>query len=199
MKQALLPILLFLFSVFSFAQSDSISKVHSFGVAANTSLNTYYGGLLNAILATYSNGNHQIEIGPKFNFESSKYYKNRFGAELNYKYFPNSLTQRFTPFLQLNTEFYNSKREDESMQPYENPTDLVARKVTRRYYAFHAGYGIQFRLYKGLYISTDVGLGLVYEDYDKVYTSANPDLNHTEGYFHQSLSFRTALTLGYRF
>lgn len=182
------------------AQTDSTNNKFGFGVAVNTSF-SFATEFTHAPLLTYSNGKHQFELGPKLGFRDVGYYKNQFGVEFNYKFFPNTSTKKFSSFLHLNASFFNRTLERDYIQPYGTPyvDYLVSQKATRRYYDLHAGYGVQYNFTPKLYVSTNIGFGLNIEEYDDNRVSSNPELSSYKGYAFEGLSLRAALTIGYRF
>lgn len=194
-------IFLLSFSNLLFAQKDTNSLERNFGVSLNTSICGYSYYFPMSIALLYRNNNHQLELGPKFQFTQNDYYKRQFGVEFNYRYYPNGINKRFSMFFLLNSDYFRKLLEREYQQYSNDPAFIgtVNQKSTRNYYTLNLGYGVHVNLIKGLYLSSNMGIGLLLEDYNDNRNSTNENLNSFKGYFNEELNFIAAFSIGYRF
>jgi len=183
------------------AQKDTNNTERNFGVSLNTSICGYAYDLPTAMVLSFRKQNHQFELGPKFQFVGNDYYKRQLGIEFNYRYYPNGIKNRFSLFFLINSDFY-SKLLERQYQQYSNDPQLVGtvnQKSTRNYYTLNFGYGAQMNLIGSLYLASNIGVGILLEDYDDNRTSTNENLISNKGYFNEELNFVAAMSIGYRF
>jgi hypothetical protein len=198
----IIGILVFLsFSNVIFAQKDTNNLERNFGVSLNTSICGYSYDFPTSLVLTYRNHNHQFELGPKFQFIGNDYYKRQMGIEFNYRYYPYGIRNRFSMFFLINSDFYNKLLEREYQQYSNDPlfVGTVNQKSTRNYYTLNLGYGVQMNLFGNLYLGSNIGIGILLEDYDDNRTSTNENLSTYKGYFNEELNFIASMSLGYRF
>jgi opacity protein-like surface antigen len=184
-----------------FAQKDTNNLDRSFGFSLNTSICGYSYNLPTVIALTYRNQNHQFELGPKFQFTRNDYYKRQLGIEFDYRYYPNGIEKRFSMFLLINADYYSRLLLREYQQYSNDPlfAGTVNQRSTRNYYTLNAGYGVQMNLLGKLYLGSNIGIGILLEDYDDKRTSTNENLNSYKGDFSEELNFIASMSLGYRF
>lgn len=183
------------------AQSDSVQKERQFGVVTTTSLTNYQSLFTTGILATYRINKHQLEFGPKIFLFDRDYYDRQLGTEFNYRYYPNTVHNRFNLFFLFNTDYINVYKISNYQQYIYDSNQYVNvnQKSNQNNIALNAGYGFHVNLFKGLYIGNNVGAGIILENNKVVRNSEEPSINSTRRYKNVDLSFLLTVSLGYRF
>ena len=190
-----------IFSSVSLAQKDSTKLVRNFGVSLNTSICRYSYDFPTSFVLSYRIQKHQFELGPKFQFMRNDYSKRQLGIDFNYRYYPNGISKRFSMFFLTNSDFYTKLLEREYQQNSNDPllAGTVSQKSTRNYYTLNLGYGVQMNVVGKLYLGSNIGLGILLEDYDDNRSSTNENLNSYKGYLSEELNFIASMSIGYRF
>lgn len=183
------------------AQKDTNNLKRSFGVSLNTSISRYSYHFPTSLVLSFKVRNNQFELGPKFPLMRGKYYKRQMGLEFNYRYYPNGIKNRYSMFFLVNSDFYQKLLVREYQNASANPlyAGTVNQRATTNYYTLNLGYGIQVNLFKGMYLGSNIGVGILLEDYDDNRTSTNKNLNSRKGDFSKEFNFIGAISLGYRF
>lgn len=182
-----------------FAQNDSSNIVY--GIAFNSNLSVYSDLVPANLSFSMSFKKHQFELGPKLFITKSTNYKRQGGLEFNYRYYPNSTENRFDLFFLVNAEFFNKTIDRTYIQGSPDPLYIgdIHQKSTRNYYSLTVGYGMQWAFTQKFYLSSNIGVGMLIEDYNDVRTSTNPNLTSTKGYLNEGINFIFGFGLGYRF
>lgn len=185
------------------AQSDSTNseREYKFGFQLGTSLNSNEFTFMINPLITHSNHKHQFEVGPKFYTRVSNGGGTHIGAEANYKYYPNSKHTPFSSFLLINNEFFYRKTSFSYADAFSIPNEThdITRTYLNRIYQLHLGYGIEWKFWGQLYITSDVGFGGYYQLFRGDEMSDEPTLNSSWGSGYFGLSARASVSLGWRF
>lgn len=190
MKNSILFICLFsLFNVSAQEKSETSNK--HFGVALNSSIMAEIGGVTIAPTGFYYVNKHQVELGfavhPFYTSSSAR----RLGAELNYKYFPNGIDNRFNLYFSTNLTYTNEYYE----QTYSSNNYRYERKTN--FLTLTGGYGFQLSLFKKAYVGTSLNLGVTTCSYEVSGSSSPTYSNPMLGEFYLDAALR--LNVGYRF
>jgi hypothetical protein len=181
MKHYLLLVLIILIPLFTQAQtSDSTGK---FGFVINSSLNGEIYPIRLVPGVTYYKGNNQFELG--FGLHPFIQKNQRIlSCELNYKYFPNGTVNKFNMFLITRFSYINDVKE-------------TYFPTTYNYLFLNGGYGFEINAFKGVYLGTNISIGVF--TYGK--NSENPYLNFAKNSMFDELGFDLAFqfNIGYRF
>ena len=133
---ALMPIL-------SIGQSSEAAG--RFGVALNSSLNGELQTMRLVPSAVYTKGKHQFELGMGFNPLGREDQK-LLSAEMNYKYHPNRMDQKFNMYLILRLSYVN--RINKTYYP-----------TTYNYLFANGGYGFDIKASERVFIGTNMSIG----------------------------------------
>ncbi len=137
----ILPI--FLFPLFAEAQkADSPAK---FGLELSTKVNGEVYPLRLVSTYYYQKGKHQLEWAFGFHPFIRK-EQEVVSSELNYKYFPNSVENKFNMYLITSLDYVYHRRE--SFYP-----------ATYQYLYLNGGYGFQVQAFGGAYVGTNILAG----------------------------------------
>ncbi len=113
------------------------------------SFNTGFNGELYTFLATpslaYLKGNSQLEVGLGFN-PFDRVDQSLLSGEVNYKYFPNGLGQKFNLYFVTQLAILHNQRN-------------TYYPATYNYLFLNAGYGFQVKLFDSAYMGTNVKMG----------------------------------------
>lgn len=155
----------------------------SFGFAINSGMNgeIYPIRLIPSI--TYLNGKSQWELGAGLHpyiHEDQRILS----LELNYKYFPNGTSNKFSMYLITHFSYVNNKLE-------------TYYPTTYNYLFLNGGYGFQIDVLKGVYIGTNMNVGV----FTRQKNSENPypDFASNKLFDEFSLNIAFQFNIGYRF
>lgn len=202
MKLLVLPFAL-AFSLAVKAQNDSTPSKYKFGVAVNTSFNSY---TLNkrplSVLLTISKNKHQFEIGPQITLGNMGNLDRKFGIDLNYKYYFKGTDKKFNPFLYVNLNYINMMDKGEflvnnGLYPYNNLIENY--RFNSHLTTLNIGYGMRYNFTGKLYLAANAGFGFSYNY--KIYDSKFPDpqFNSTTRKNHFFPTLQGTVSLGFRF
>lgn len=202
MKNALLVTVLLL-PFYTFSQSDSTVSDSQFrwGTAVSFPVHPTRNAMYLLPAITYSNKNHQFELGTSAYLWKQSSERNRYGGNFNYRYYPNTQNTRFSSFLFLNALF-NYRINERSYESYYYPNQTFYRideRINYSEFATHFGYGIQIKLWKGSYFISDVSAGTGYFKNVENRTTNHPVFANNGTYSDWDLSFRASLGVGWRF
>lgn len=181
-KTFLMFTLVVISSVFGFGQESG--DPGRFGFTINSSLNGEVYPLRLVPSATYLTGNNMFELGVGFNPGIRKDQKILSG-ELNYKYFPNGMENKFNMFLIAQLSYLNNQR-------------ATFYPTTLNYIFLNSGYGFHITPFKGAYMGTNISIGSF--TYSK--NSENPyQSQFTSNSFFDEIGFTLAMqfNIGYTF
>ena len=180
------PILITLILLSPLVHQAQISDSKTTG-KLGVSFNTGFNGELYSLLATpglaYLEGNSQLELGLGFNpFDRAN--QTLLSGEVNYKYFPNGLEQKFNLYFVTQLAIIHNQRN-------------TYYPATYNYLFLDAGYGFQIKLFDGAYLGTNVKMGTF--TFNK--TSENPyEGFRSMGFFDETgLNLEFQLHLNYYF
>ncbi len=181
MKQFLNIMLISLIPFFSYAQnSDSTGR---FGFKINSSVNGEIYPIRIVPSITYLKGKSQFELGLGIHPFIRKDQKIK-SVELNYKYYPNSTSTKFTLYFITQLSYVHNKKNTYYPTSYS-------------YLFLNGGYGLEIKLFKKAYLGTNVSAGTFTYKKD----SKNPyDTNAPKELFKEfgfDLAFQ--FIIGYRF
>ena len=181
MKHYLLLILISLIPLFTQAQtSDTTGK---FGFVMNSSLNGELNPIRLVPSVTYYKGNNQFELGLGLSPFIQKEQR-ILSCELNYKYFPNGTANKFNMYLITRFSYIHNERN-------------TYFPTTYNYLFLNEGYGFEINAFKGLYLGTNISIGVF--TYSK--NSENPYPGFAKNKLFDELGFdlATQFNVGYRF
>ena len=190
MKNSILFICLF--SIFNVsAQEKSETSNKHFGVALNSSILAEIGAVSIAPTGFYYVNKHQVELGFSVHPFYSSSNARRLGAELNYKYFPNGIDNRFNLYFSTNLTYTND------YYMHENTSANYRYERRTNYLTLTGGYGFQVSLFKRAYIGTSLNLGVTTCSYEVSGTNSPTYSNSMLGEYYLDAAVR--LNIGYRF
>ncbi len=156
MIRSILIIQILLFPVVLQAQTSDVEKTGKLGFGMNTGFNGELGAFQATPSLAYLKGNSQFELGIGFNpFDRAD--QTLLSGDMNYKYFPNGLAQKFNLYFITQLSIIHNQRN-------------TYYPATYNYLFLNAGYGFQINLFKDAYLGTNVKIGTF--TYNK--TSENP-------------------------
>jgi hypothetical protein len=179
-KFILLTLVLFSYSL-TYAQSDESSG--RFGFSLNSSFNSELRPLRIVPSLTYMAGKSQFEAGFGFNPFILKERKT-FSGELNYKYFPNGIKNKFNIYLLIRFSYIHDKRE-------------TYHPSTYNFLFINGGYGIEIKASKNVSLGTNISAGaFTFSKKSKIPYEAFAE----QGFFGElGFNFALQFNLGYRF
>ncbi len=136
------------------------SKDKGFGIALNSKINSQVSPILIIPSVSYYKGKNQFELGVGF-YPFFIEEQRTLSGEFNYKYFPNGRENKFNMFLILSSAYINQ------IQKTYYP-------ATYQYLFLNGGYGFQIRIFKGIYIGTNISIGI----FTNSKQSENPYIEH---------------------
>jgi hypothetical protein len=149
----------------------------SFGFVINSGMNGEVYPIRLVPSITYFRGKSQWELGAGLH---PYIHKNQriLSLEMNYKYFPNGLGNKFNMYLITHFSYVNNKLE-------------TYYPTTYNYLFLNGGYGFQINAFKGTHIGTNVSLG--------AFTYQNNSENPYDGFASNSLFDEFGLNLSFQF
>jgi len=116
------------------------------GIELNSKFNSQASPVIILPSIFYYKGKNQIEIGvggQPFSLEEER----SLGGELNYKYFPNGRENKFNMYFTMSFAYLNQLRK-------------TYYPATYQYLFLNGGYGFQITAFKGIYLGTNINLGI---------------------------------------
>lgn len=179
--------------------NTTLPKKLQYGVSINQSLTRY--GLPTAVLFTLHYKKHQFDIGPQFRLgKSINTFQKNIGVEFNYRFYITGDTNRFSSYVLLNADyFYQFKRDDRYLASSDPLLNGQKSTQTNIYHniQLNIGYGIKLKLVGGLYIGSNIGIGLnkEYHSYQNM-VLGNIDTYNADD---TNLGFIGTILVGYKF
>ena len=138
------------------AQTSDPKNTGKLGFSLNTGFNSELYTFQTTPSLVYMKRNSQIELGLGFNpFDRAD--QTLLSADINYKYFPNGIEQKFNLYFVSQLVFIHNQRN-------------TYYPATYNYLFLNTGYGFQIKLFDGAYLGTNVKIGTF--TYNK--SSTNP-------------------------
>ena len=172
-------ILICLIPIAANAQSE---HKDGFGFALNSSMNGELYPIRVIPGATYLSGKSQFELG--IGFHPIIKDQRILSVDLNYKYFPNRTENKFNMYLITSFSYVNNKRDTYYSSTYN-------------YLFLNGGYGFQINAFKGLYLGTNMGLGIF--TYSKKSEIPYPSFATNNLFDEFGLNLAFQFNAGYRF
>lgn len=189
-----------LLSLNGFSQSKDSDKNYYFGAALNSSISGSTGGsVILAPTGTFYANRHQIEFGVNiYPFVYGKGYDNLIGGEINYKYFPNGIKNRFNLYFVASSTYHHDSRSGirYDYSNYPNQPSTYSYESSNNNINLLGGYGFQLKILQTGYVGTCIQLGAMTSSYH---------YNNSKGYTSNYNFFRSfdldgaiKLNVGYR-
>lgn len=126
-----------------FAEDTGTSS--GFGFALNSGLNGEVYPFRLVPSATYYHGKNHLELGFGFHPFIRK-YQHIYSGELNYKYFPNGMENKFNMYFVGSLTYLSNRRDTYYPSTY-------------KYLFLNGGYGFQVTVFRGVYMGTNIEIG----------------------------------------
>ncbi len=163
------------------AQTDNATS--RIGFALNSSVNGEVYPIRLVPSLTFLKGKSQFELGFGIHpFIRSD--QNIYSGELNYKYFPNGVDQKFSMYLISRLSYIHNPRK--TFYP-----------TTYNYLFLNGGYGFQISPFKNAYMGTNISAGLF--TYDKKSETPYTSFAEKDLFDNFNLNFAFQFNIGYRF
>ena len=175
--------LFFILSIFALGLKgqDSLKKLQiglDFGIGKNA---IGRGNIYPSI--TLSKGNHVIFGGPAFIFGMDyNPYPPSYGVQAGYQFFPNGRNKRFNLFFEYDFNYVKANFIYKYAPKYSS--SLVEADIELKSLDNYLGFGFRLKIYKGLYLKTNVGAGLIYYG-EKIVMKYNDGTVHVEEYLNR--------------
>ena len=181
MKNYFLIILISLIPFFTQAQtSDSTGR---FGFTVNPGMNTELSPIRIVPGITYFKGNSQLELGFGIHPFIQKDQK-ILSTELNYKYYPNGVENKFNMYLIAHFSYAHNSRD-------------TYYPTTYNYLFLNGGYGFEINASKDVYLGTNVNIGT--HTFSKKNESPANMLISSDLFDEFGVNFGAQVNIGYRF
>lgn len=159
MKKLFFAFTVILLSTYNVVCQDSLKKI-TIGVDFNIGNNAL--GRKNIYPSiVLSKGKHSLFFGPSFIYGIPyRMYAPIYGLQAGYLFYPNGHHKRLNLFFEY--DFNYTKAKFEFNYYSSSPSGLKKRNITLTSIDSYVGFGFRANIFKGLYLKTNVGVGLIF-------------------------------------
>lgn len=164
-------------------QAQTSDTTGRFGFVINSSINGELRPFRLIPSVTYQKGNNQYELGIGVNpFISDE--QSIWSADLNYKYYPNGLYNKYSMYLFTQFSYVNNQRNKYFSTSYN-------------YLFLNGGYGFEINAFKGFYLGTNISIGAY--TYSKKSAITNDHFAKASLFDDVGVNLAAQFNVGYRF